>query len=261
MGPGFDNHLMGLVSELVLARSLRDVRTAFEIATGDAQGPEPDPARTPAPNRPRLALALSERHGPIERAAAQAAADAFAAAGVEIREAPPLDALGAEAGKVARTVLSVSLAEWLDGAGIAEAEVSPAIAAAAAVGRATTGPALFAAARDIARLSHRTAALFEGVDAILTPVLAGPPPPLGHFDPREDTDTRFAKIAAMAPNAALANVAGLPALAFPWGLAGGLPVGLQLLGRMGADAALMDIAGRVVPPPLPYPAPIAGMPE
>ncbi|MDR2029494.1 MAG: aspartyl/glutamyl-tRNA amidotransferase subunit A [Treponema sp.] len=39
-----------------------------------------------------------------------------------------------------------------------------------------------------------------------------------------------------------ANLAGLPALSFPAEVAGGLPVGVQLLGRAFAEAALLDIA-------------------
>jgi aspartyl-tRNA(Asn)/glutamyl-tRNA(Gln) amidotransferase subunit A len=39
-----------------------------------------------------------------------------------------------------------------------------------------------------------------------------------------------------------ANLAGLPALAFPVGLEGGLPVGVQLLGRAFAEGTLLDIA-------------------
>ncbi|MDR2247221.1 MAG: Asp-tRNA(Asn)/Glu-tRNA(Gln) amidotransferase subunit GatA [Treponema sp.] len=39
-----------------------------------------------------------------------------------------------------------------------------------------------------------------------------------------------------------ANLAGLPALAFPVGVEGGLPVGVQLLGRAFAEGTLLDIA-------------------
>jgi aspartyl-tRNA(Asn)/glutamyl-tRNA(Gln) amidotransferase subunit A len=40
----------------------------------------------------------------------------------------------------------------------------------------------------------------------------------------------------------LANAAGLPAVSLPCGQARGLPVGIQLIGRMGADAALLTLA-------------------
>lgn len=43
---------------------------------------------------------------------------------------------------------------------------------------------------------------------------------------------------------AFANAAGLPAMALPCGQVGGLPAGLQLVGRAGADAALLAAALR-----------------
>jgi amidase len=53
---------------------------------------------------------------------------------------------------------------------------------------------------------------------VLAPILSGPPPPLGHFPTdHTDIDAHLAKMEAMAPNAALANLAGLPALAIPAG--------------------------------------------
>jgi aspartyl-tRNA(Asn)/glutamyl-tRNA(Gln) amidotransferase subunit A len=52
-----------------------------------------------------------------------------------------------------------------------------------------------------------------------------------------------------------ANLAGLPALSFPAELAGGLPVGVQILGRAFAEAALLDIAEAYEAKyPLPHPA-------
>jgi aspartyl-tRNA(Asn)/glutamyl-tRNA(Gln) amidotransferase subunit A len=73
-------------------------------------------------------------------------------------------------------------------------------------------------------------------DAILLPVF-----PTRAFGRGEAGLTPFAQKAADLYTCC-ANLAGLPALSFPAELAGGLPVGVQLLGRAFAEAALLDIA-------------------
>jgi len=260
MGPEFSNLLMGLVGELVVARSLRDVDAAFELAAGRARGPFPDPADTPLPERPRIALMVPDRCGAPQREAARTVGRLLSETGCEVTEVPAPDALGLSAQALAGRILCVSLAEWLDGLGITEAEVTPFSAACAARGRAMSGREVFAMTRALAQLSHDAWALFDRADALLMPVLSGPPPRLGLFDAAEtDPDARLARMEALAPNAALANAAGLPALVLPAGMADGLPVGVQLIGPMGADRALMTLAGRIAPalPPVPLP-PLAG---
>jgi aspartyl-tRNA(Asn)/glutamyl-tRNA(Gln) amidotransferase subunit A len=52
-----------------------------------------------------------------------------------------------------------------------------------------------------------------------------------------------------------ANLAGLPALSFPASVEGGLPVGVQLIGRAFAEGTLLDIAGDYEKDhPVPHPA-------
>ncbi len=261
-GPDFGNHLMGLASELVLARSVRDVAAAFDLVTGAVTGPCAEPLQRPLPSRPRLALSIPARCDTPRARAAEEAAEALARSGCDVVRMAAPDALGAEAQALARIVLSASLAEWLEAVGLEDSEVTPISAAVAREGRAMPARALFAASRSLARLSARAAALFEGADAILSPVLAGPPPALGHFDPNaSDPSHRFAQMEALAPNAALANAAGLPSLALPFGTHEGLPVGLALLGPVGSDRALLALAARLeaVAPALTFPHPIAGL--
>lgn len=262
-GPGFTNDLMGIASDGVVARSLRDVALAHTLATGDTRGPCPGAAPRPLPETPTVGLALPARCSVADQAAARAVADLLAAAGCKITPIPAPDSLGAQAHEVAGRILSLSQADWLDALGIPPADVSPLISASAARGQAMTGPQAFALTREVARLSHLGWALFDTCDAILMPVLSGPPPPIGHFDfSRTDVTAHLAAMEAMAPNAAIANVCGLPSLAIPAGMAAGLPVGVQLMGPMGSDDAILALAARISDrlPRIPYPAPIPGLP-
>jgi amidase len=243
-------------SELVLARTTRDVAAAFALA---ADAP---PARRPAAGPPRLALAIPDRCGPAEAAASRAAAEAIARDGCEVIERPAPDDLGLEAARLARLILSVSLADWLDAVGVPDPEVSRLAAAVVQEGRALPGSAVFAASRDLARLGHRAAGLCEGCDAILMPVLSGSPPRVGTFDPGSSTPhRRFAAMEDFAPNAALANAAGLPALALPFGTAGALPLSVQILGPVGSDATLLELGARLerLGPTPTFPHPVAGL--
>ncbi|TNJ48399.1 amidase [Phaeobacter sp. B1627] len=256
-GPDYGNHLMGLASELVLARSVRDVRSVFERA----HLPLP-PVAQPAPAR--IALALPDRCDATQLSAVEAAADALSDAGCHIIEISAPDTLGQEAHDIARRILSVSLAEWMAALEICD-DALPALAASvAAEGRATTAPQLFASSRQMASLSERAhRALFAGADAVLMPVLSSSPPPVGAQEVTDcDPDAHFARMERFAPNAALANVAGFCAIALPFGLADHLPLGVQLLGPAGSDFNLCRLAAEIEAraPAFAFPGPIAGLP-
>lgn len=261
MAPDFGNHLAGLGAELVLARSLRDIAAALALVTGEpVDGAWPNAKGCPA--HVRVGLCLPGACDATVAMAIRDVAEALARAGCEVTEIAAPEELGARADRLARLILSVALAEWVDAAGLTNADLTPITAAVAAEGRALTGMSVLAATRSIAQVSHEAVALFETADAILMPVMSGPPPLLGHFpDDDPDPDRHFARMAAMAPMATLANVAGLPALAFPAAMQAGLPVGAQLIGPAGRDAELLDIAAPLAHRlAVPFPAPIAERP-
>ncbi|MEL7343576.1 MAG: amidase [Pseudomonadota bacterium] len=252
MGPDFGNYLMGIVGEGLLARSLRDITAALA----------PFQPHGTAPKHPRIALAIPDRCHGFQADAAHEAAHLFQASGAKVIPTPAPDELGRECHAIAGQILSVSLAEWLDAMGIAEDEVSPLAAANASLGRATTGSQVFALSRRIQQITHTAHALFAEVDAIIMPILSGPPPSLGAF-PTDHADVaeHLAQMEALAPNAALANIAGLPALAMPLPTSGPTPTGVQIMGPQGSDAMLLALAATLSPPPITYPGPIAGMPQ
>jgi aspartyl-tRNA(Asn)/glutamyl-tRNA(Gln) amidotransferase subunit A len=86
-------------------------------------------------------------------------------------------------------------------------------------------------------------------DAILMPVF-----PTRAFGRGETALSPFAQKAADLYTCC-ANLAGLPALAFPVSVEGGLPVGVQLLGRAFAEGTLLDIVETYEQAhPFPHPA-------
>ena len=87
------------------------------------------------------------------------------------------------------------------------------------------------------------------LDAILMPVF-----PTRAFDRGPGAPASFAQKAAHLYTCC-ANLTGLPALAFPASVEGGLPVGVQLMGRAFAEGTLFDIAeGYERQFPFPHPA-------
>ena len=256
-GPFFGNHIMGIASELVLARSVRDVATAFGLMDGYGDAP---PAPVSFGSTPVIGLILPDMCGPAQTRAASEAAETL---GYPVRYLAPPDALGAKALDLVRLILSVSLGEWLDSNMIDLTEVSPMAAALATEGRNTTAKTLFVASREIVQLTDQAQKAFDSVDFVLSPVLSGAPPPLGHFDANAtDVTAHMARMQAMAPHAALANVTGFPALVLPFGLENGLPVGVQLMGRLGSDRALLALGAKLeaMAPKLVFPYSIAGHP-
>jgi amidase len=83
-----------------------------------------------------------------------------------------------------------------------------------------------------------------GVDVLLTPVMTGVAPEIGRFTGRNGLQTVLA-MNAYYPYTAQWNHAGLPAVALPAGADdSGRPLAVQLIGRRGADAALMALAAQ-----------------
>ena len=85
----------------------------------------------------------------------------------------------------------------------------------------------------------------NGYDAVLSPTLASPPVPVGHFDEVEPAEN-FERQKRFTPYTALYNVSGQPAVSVPlhWTEAG-LPIGVMLAGRMGEEATLLSLSAQI----------------
>jgi amidase len=77
----------------------------------------------------------------------------------------------------------------------------------------------------------------------VTPVLNGPPPPIGYVsDPVHGMD----RLIEMLQYTSQFNLTGQPAISLPlhW-TAGGLPVGVQFVGGFAAEAVLIRLAAQI----------------
>jgi aspartyl-tRNA(Asn)/glutamyl-tRNA(Gln) amidotransferase subunit A len=92
------------------------------------------------------------------------------------------------------------------------------------------------------RLLAEFDAAFQEVDAIVAPTLPVPAPPIGAEFMQIDGE-QIGVRPAVVGHARPANFTGLPAISVPCGFTnGGLPIGLQLIGRAFDEATLLRIA-------------------
>jgi amidase len=86
---------------------------------------------------------------------------------------------------------------------------------------------------------------FSHVDAVLTPALALTPRPVGWYA-ADDPERNFEQQVQYTPYTSFANVSGLPAIALPVAVTdGGLPMGVQLIGRPGGEHTLLAIGAQL----------------
>ena len=80
-------------------------------------------------------------------------------------------------------------------------------------------------------------------DVIVCPTTATPAPEIGHLAPDLPFDTHRERIVAFLPYTPPWNVTGAPAISLPLGTAqDGMPVGVQLGGRLGDEATLLALS-------------------
>ena len=257
-GPDFDNHCMGLVSNLVVSRSLRDTAGILAYLSAETAGsmhgliPADILAFDQVPEPLRIAV-ISELPDEMvfdadRQNAVLHASDIFRNAGHTIIPVSPdvLSAHGPLASLTAGKILCGNLARNLDRLvpPLEDGELELITDADLEYGRSLSASDMIEASIGLERLSAAFALQFQDFDILLTPMLSSPPPKVGSFpmDHRDSARHAHAHF-SFAPYVGIANVAGLPALTVPNGRdAAGLPLPIQLMGPVGWDAVLLKLA-------------------
>ena len=261
----------GMATEHVVTRSVRDSAVALDLSAGSDPGaPYAAPAFVPGSARRavaeaqdlaplRIALLDTTFDGePVHPEVAEAVRDTgrlLAGLGHEVvRDAPAVDLpamLRAALEIVAcGTAMAVENRARVLGRPPREDELSPTTHGAIAVARGVSGARYLQQLASLHRLSRQVAPFWARHDVLLTPVLAQPPAPIGRWAMTNPdfVDYRIGPdgLIRYSPFAPLANATGQPAISVPAGLSGaGLPIGVQLVGRFGADVTLLALAAQI----------------
>ncbi|AZP21862.1 amidase [Streptomyces aquilus] len=245
----------GITVNGTLARTVADAALLLDAASGNHAL---DPHRPPSvdasaaarrdPGRLRIALALKPpftalpaRLHPAVRAKVVQLADQLAALGHTVEEADP------PYGQIGLTFIPRATAGLAERVGEAPfpALLDRRTRDAARLGRLLGGAPLRAARRAEAVLHRRIGGFFRSYDVVLAPTTAAPPPRIGSMLPLSGFATDRAMIAAC-PYAWPWNVLGWPGVNVPAGfVAGGLPVGAQLLGPANSEPLLISLAAQL----------------
>ncbi|MFP5019730.1 amidase [Pseudonocardia phyllosphaerae] len=283
-GPEADEGFHGASVHGVLSRTVRDTAALLDVMAGPSpespyrvqppSRPFADAVRTdPAPLRIGLSTAspLGGHVDPEAVAAVHEAAELLTSLGHVVEEAAP-----AVDGRALATEFLTCwfgmIATQLDAArvltGCDEDQFETETRVMAAIGRATPAPVYLAARAGWQRHTRALAEFHDRYDLLLTPTLARPPVPIGALDIAAPlkiaaravlgvgagsllgklnlveglVDANFAPV----PFTQLANVTGRPAMSVPLYLTpGGLPLGVQFVGRPGAEPELLALAGQL----------------
>jgi amidase len=261
-GPDFGNLLLGLASEFVVSRTARDSAAMFDVCASAPHGPYGAPSLKPqGPAAEMLNLPLPALRigvvlagpdwAPIadeQSAAVREAARLLEAEGhiLEPMPASTFEPRLLVAKQFFEEVICANLAALADELDPAPAgdDFEPMTWAAIDRGRRLAAASLIIGAREAARAAHFLALEFDQYDAIVTPLLSGPPPSVGAL-PTDNNDIsgHFSRMAALAPYATIVNATGLPAISVPHGRDRvGLPLSIQVIGPTGSDILLLQMA-------------------
>ena len=245
----------GFSTSAPMARTVADAAAFLDVVAGPAPGDQyvAAPPERPyadevgaAPGRLRIALTLDPPHPtPVDPACAAATLEAaalLAELGHELEEATPpwsSDGLAASHRVIWQTIPALYP--------ISDPSLLEPINAGFAAHAAATSSVDYVHAVAQLQLYGRAVATFcAAYDLVLTPTLALPPVPVGWVREPEGADEQFDRALAFTPFTPPVNIAGLPAASVPlhWSDEG-LPIGVQLIARLGGEALLLRVAAQL----------------
>ena len=262
--PDIGEAWMGSTIDGVVSRTVRDTAAALDVISG----PEPgDPYTAPPLLRPlveevgadpgqlRIGLLDHPLIGGIDAdpdcaAAVQAAGRLLEGLGHRVDRSHP-EALGdpdfsTQFVNIVAVAGAADIAAWERKLGrpIADDEVEPGNATFAHIGRSLSAPQYIASVEWMHGFQRRMAAWWaNGNDVLVTPVLNGPPPPIGWLS---DPEEGLGRVIGLLQYTAQFNVTGQPAVSLPlhW-TERGLPVGVQFVAPYGREDLLVRLASQL----------------
>lgn len=264
-GPYAGEGWAGMAIDGFLTRSLRDTAALLDACHGPDLGAPywPPPlegsfraALGRKPGRLRIALCTTTLEGgpvhPEARAAAEAAGRLLAEMGHIVEEARPrADTSGMM--RAWTDIVACGTALWVTAAlkGRPPGDlVEPVARGALAHAARLSGADYLDRVNRIHAYGREMAAFFVDRDVLVTPTLAEPPARIGRFAHATEDFAAFRMgpdgVFAYSPFTAAFNASGQPAVSLPLHrTADGLPVGVHLAARFGADTALMALAAEI----------------
>jgi amidase len=205
--------------------------------------PFADAVRNPRAPR-RLGFSADLGLGPVDAdvaAICRSAARRFEAAGTRVEEACPDFADAIETFQTQRALLIVATRGDL--LTKHRERINPSIVWNIEKGLNLTSDEILRAEKSRAALYHRVARFFEDYDILACPVVAVPPFPVEQAYPTQINNVALTSYIDWMFLTFVLTLTGCPALSLPCGFTkAGLPVGLQLVARNHAEAALLSAA-------------------
>ena len=266
MGPDQVDYWYGGAVFLCISRSVRDTAAYLDAVCGALPG---EPYALAKPDRPYLSLTAtpparlrigfsttSPGGGPVHpeaKAAVETTARLCEGLGHAVEEkALDLDFVEAFTNYVrvtaVQTVTGFDALAAVVGHPVTPDDVEPTTWAIIARGRSISGPDHAAHVETMRRHGKAIVGQLVPYDVYLTPTLPQPSRPLGWYDMSEPDIDRY-NTTKMMPDCVFTapfNISGQPAMSVPmhW-TADGLPVGVQLSGRIGDEATLIQLAAQL----------------